>query len=342
MSKLVCSTSWHSVGCTFLDWSINYLSGQDKILNQRLGWIDLVDNPVEKINAHGHKKNHPSGLEQTTNCVNFLQQHSEFATMYPIPLSPNKAATELGKNISNIDQEDWIKISDYTNVEYNQMLHWLDDQKAKIIVVATDKTSPLYITANIRSHDLLFHVEKTPESVQEIRDSKDHVFFKDSVSTWGRLGLINLWDVRERLALDSRPFHITSELLNLSFNHFWIDSRDLWFNGNKKITEILNWADIDIDQSRVNQWTEVYKQWQSIQISSLEFQFNYQHMVDCVVNGWSYPINLTFDQEVVIQHCLIYQHNLNLKTWQLEKFPSNTNQLHELLESNIHPVAKIY
>jgi hypothetical protein len=327
MSKLVCSTSWHPVGCTFLDWSINYLSGQHKTLNRNLGWIKLVDNPVQNINAHGHKKNHPSGLEQTADYVNFLQQQSEFVTMYPFPLSFDKAALLLEKNISNIVQDDWAKIVAYVNTEYNQMLHWLDDHKAKIIFVATDKTSPLYFTNDRTQHQLSY---------------SDQAFFKDSVSKWTELKLDNIWDVRERLALDTRPFDITSESMDLSFDHFWINSQDLWFNGAKKIVEILNWAEVDIDQSRVNQWTEVHKQWQRIQLSALEFQLNYQHIVDCVINGWSFPINLTFAQEVVIQHCLIYQHNLNLKTWQLEKFPSNTNHLHQLLEPNIHPVAKIY
>ena len=47
---------------------------------------------------------------------------------------------------------------------------------------------------------------------------------------------------------------------------------------------------------------------------------------DAIVHNWYYEIdNLTFEQEVIIQHCLIYQHGLNLKTRQLEKFPSNTH-----------------
>jgi hypothetical protein len=72
----------------------------------------------------------------------------------------------------------------------------------------------------------------------------------------------------------------------------------------------------------------------------LEFCYNYKHIVDSVVNNWYYQIDLTFEQEVVIQHCLIYQHNLNLKTWELTKFPSNTQDLHKLLEPNIHPITQ--
>ena len=43
-------------------------------------------------------------------------------------------------------------------------------------------------------------------------------------------------------------------------------------------------------------------------------------------------------QEAFIQRELIYKHNLNLKTFQLEKF-INTQQLHNLLEPNIHPLG---
>jgi hypothetical protein len=47
-------------------------------------------------------------------------------------------------------------------------------------------------------------------------------------------------------------------------------------------------------------------------------------------------------QESVIQHFLLYKHNLNLKTFGLEKF-ENTLQLHNLLEPNVyHQLEKIY
>jgi hypothetical protein len=73
----------------------------------------------------------------------------------------------------------------------------------------------------------------------------------------------------------------------------------------------------------------------------LQFEYNYKHIVESIVNNWSYPIDLTFDQEIVIQHCLIYHYGLNLKTWQLEKFPNNTQDLHKLLEPNIHPLGDL-
>ena len=64
--------------------------------------------------------------------------------------------------------------------------------------------------------------------------------------------------------------------------------------------------------------------------------------VDEIVDDILYnrPRNLIdFDldllQEAIIQQKLIKTYNLNLKNWQLECF-TNTQQLHSLLEPNIH------
>ena len=53
--------------------------------------------------------------------------------------------------------------------------------------------------------------------------------------------------------------------------------------------------------------------------------------------------NLDIVRESTIQHVLIYKHGLTLKSWGLEKFPNNTQDLHLLLEPNIyHEVEDIY
>ena len=57
-------------------------------------------------------------------------------------------------------------------------------------------------------------------------------------------------------------------------------------------------------------------------------------------NDYDYALpRLTLKQESIIQHCLIYWHNLNLKTWGLTHFPNNARLLHQLLEPNIHTVT---
>ena len=98
-----------------------------------------------------------------------------------------------------------------------------------------------------------------------------------------------------------------------------------------------------MDPQRFNQWLPIYQQWASRQLKILDFCHEVSHIIDSIVNNWDYQLgDLSFEQEVVIQHYLIYKHNLNLKTWQLEKFPSNTKDLHKLLETNTHSVPVIY
>lgn len=342
MTELVCCTSKYSVGCTFLDWSINYLKGESKFFNRTLGWIDLVDDPVDLLNAHGHRKNHPGGFLETCEYVEFIQKNSDFASLYPCPLLFYSAATALNQSLINIDDTAWKKVVDYRNHDYNQLLQWLDQQGAKIIFVSANKTLPLYVNSEIRATKVALHHNNTPESIDEIRQGIDLVFFQDSVNRWKEMGLDNVWDVRERLALDIRPFNPIEEEVDFSINHYWVDCQELWFNGDKKIPEILDWLKIKIDPLRLDQWLYVYHKWRNLQLNTLSFQIKCDHIVKCIVNNWSHPINLTFNQEVIIQHCLIYQYNLNLKTWNLNKFPNNTKDLHFLLEENIHPVENIY
>ena len=69
--KIIATSSIHSVGATFMDWSILFLSGQKEYYYQPTRqFINVTTNPLENLynqrgpaeelkNAHGHKKNHP-------------------------------------------------------------------------------------------------------------------------------------------------------------------------------------------------------------------------------------------------------------------------------------------
>jgi hypothetical protein len=339
MAKLVCSTSYQSIGCTFLDWSIQYLSGQTQMLNKKLGWIDVSSDPLNSTNAHGHIKNHPDGLVKSQSCAKYLLEHADFATMYPHPLYVSTAAGKLGKDILNMNQSDWQQITEYCHTDYNQMLSSLSAQGAKIIFVRMNKNMPLYHLPSLRAVGKMKQNGHTPTSIEDIRNINDLLFFKDSVETWNNLDLTDIWDIRERTALNIRPFESVDDSIDSSIEHYCMDSSDWWLNGHEKILDIMSWANVVVQQNRFDHWLSVYHHWKSIQLKLLDFQFNYHHIIECILNNKECFIDLTFDQEVVIQHCLIYHHNLNLKTWQLSKFPNNTQDLHKLLEPNIHPVT---
>ena len=126
-------------------------------------------------------------------------------------------------------------------------------------------------------------------------------------------------------------------------SHFYAESESMWYDGKITIEQLMKFLNIPIDKTLWDRWVDVYNKWQQLQLEILKFGINFDHIINSIVNNWYYEIgNLTFELEVIIQHYLIYKHGLNLKTWQLEKFPSNTQDLYKLLEPNIHPVPSIY
>jgi hypothetical protein len=337
--KKVCVTSLQSIGCTFVDWSIQFLSGQLKYYNiAKKSWYDISYDPITKINSHGHLKNHPSGYDKTVNFVNegSLVNQSVFS-FYPYPKHLDEVLNGTGIVLDEVYKpEIFAKVQQTRLDDYNKIFEFCNQQDIKTIFVANDCRTALYhITP--RSLDRFLASNKVPTSVTELKNEHQQIFFSKSIETWEKLGLTEIWDVRERLALDCRFFNLTEDdKVNLVHPHLWINCQDLWYRPVEVIKKIFEYIEIDIDPTRFEHWLSVCTEWQKIQLDLLEFSYNYQHIVDAIINNWYYEIDLTFDQEVVIQHCLIYNHNLNLKTWQLSKFPNNTQDLHKLLEPNIH------
>lgn len=347
MKKIICTASPSSVGCTFIDWSIHFLSGADRFYSVKdHDWIPLSSNPINKINAHGHKKNHPSGLANTQNYVELFQNTpGQIFSFYPFPLYADSACRSLGYDPPKLLKADLTK-----KIQVKQQEDWADTinyclgQDVKVIYVDIDQKNILY-TKVARSLDRLFFEDRRPQTIQEVSEHIDDLFFQNKFNEWQQQGLVNIWDKREFLALCRRPFENYFE--NWSFDrtqpHLSINSSSLWYNGQHTIKKIIKFCGLTIDEQRWKSWLSIYLEWQQIQFEILEFIFNCQHIVDAIVNNWYYELDdLTFEQEVIIQHCLIYQHGLNLQTWQLEKFPANAQDLHELLEPNIHQIESIY
>lgn len=342
--KMFAVSSYHSVGCSFLDWSIHYLSGKKDFYSIKTrSWGPLSLDPVSKLNAHGHKKNHPRGLDRTKECVKLLKNISGITSCYPTPLTINECADKLGIEInSNTSQQDFEKIFSKQKQDFVDTINYIADQSNGLIYVDTAPESVLYL---IESRAREGTVAKPPDghtlySLEHIKKDYQELFFKKSIDTWSSHKLTTKWDERERLALCSRPFEFDSVDIALKSPHLKIDSRSLWVNGENVVKKSLVHLELELDPSRLESWQKIYKKWQLPQIQNLEFIFNCQNIVNAIIKNLWLEIDLTFEQEVVIQHCLIYNHNLNLKTWQLEKFPNNTQILHQLLEPNIHPINK--
>jgi hypothetical protein len=163
-------------------------------------------------------------------------------------------------------------------------------------------------------------------------------YFDNSLNNFEK----NIWDLRELVALNFDYFKASNLYLgniNRNINHLYIDSNDLWYNGEECLKRIFRYLDKDIESSQLISWRDVYKEWQNTQLKILQFNWYLPAIVDSIVHDYNFDLNflnLTLLQEAVIQGHLIRYHNLNLKCYGLEKFPSNTRDLHLLLEENTH------
>lgn len=333
-------TSNQSVGCTFVDWSMHFLSGQDRFYSMHEGWIPLSDQPLTGQNAHGHKRNHPEGQEETAKAIDLLRTQSGVRSFYPtsltIPIAAKKLAIDLS---SQLDQHRTKQIVEFCSKDFNTLLHNITDQKIKLIYINLDPDCLPYLAGKPRSNQ---HTVKKYGSTgqsfshEEIENDFQDLFFADSKETWRSKNLTEIWDERERLALCTDPFDQKGLDINFDFEHRWVSARYLWSDTEHVISSLLDYVGLPIDKSRQDRWRTICQQWIKIQRDRIRFSIEYLHIVECIINGWYMEIDLDFYQEVIIQHCLIYYHGLNLKTWNLRKFPSNTKDLHALLEPNIH------
>jgi hypothetical protein len=358
MNNKVAIISGQSVGGTFLDWSIHWLSGADKFYNCDLGWIDLVDDPIMTLNAHGlsahgHQKNHPGGFKRTVKVINQLAQ---IDTNLILSLYSTIPGISIYLKESNIDAKDISAhsndILEFQKNDFSKMWDLCYDRGYKLIYLKSTDTVALQ---NIRVlTPITDHSKKDYNSVDEYRQAFLNLFFnKDLVSWEGQLNMTNIWDRREFIALNVRPF-VASDLpnywnfdesTNFRLPHYYLNANDFYVDGKRVLLEILDYLEVEVNDDRLDKWISVYDKWRQPHLNTLKFSSNINYIIDSIINNYYYnlkPLKLDLWQEAIIQHILIYKHGLNLKTWGLEKFPNNTQELHTLLESNIHKIKDIY
>ena len=336
MKTIVAIHSVAPVGGTFLDWSIHYLSKRKIHFNcKSKSWQPLVDNPLTKQTAHSHSKNHPSGVQALKECLDTFHHNgfiSGLHSLYPYYQEYNYWANQLGFNVNNLSNDNWKTIELYQQDELNEIAQ----------ICQSDNIKNIEIDMNPRWAPYFFTPRVVPPWLQEITN---YHWLSDFAINSSYEKNLEIWDLREKLALDIRPFKFTTLRtgLNRTLPHFYIGTEDLWFAGLTTLPKILDWLELSLDKDRFNKWTLVYSKWQQIQLNSLQFVWQLPKIIDATINNHYHLLpNLTLLQEAMILHCLIYLHNVNIKNWQLIKFPKNTQQLHLLLEHNQHTLDQHY
>lgn len=319
------------VGGTFLTWSLHYLAGHTDHFNFRAqSWEKLTHDPITQLNAHGFNSNQPrlgTELADVEQCLSIL---------------------------SNITTDNFHSIYFHNLNRYNS---WSPDtllsvqktmaQCEKTIVLCNQEKNNLYHAS--QESRILTQKYTNPDiknnSYQEQHNDFVEYFFKDSLDHWNQQNLNNIWDYREFLALNLRPFHFISILpyIDRKLGHYELDCVELYTMFDSTVDQLFDYLNLKIDADRKQQWQIVYNKWKKIHQNRLNFSHHFDKIISCILDGYYLDLTrfeLDIVQEACIQHKLIYSHNLNLKTWNLDKF-NNTQQLHHLLEPNLHPLNNI-
>lgn len=319
MVKITSIITDPAIGGTFLTWSIHYLAGHDVTYNALDNqWIPISHNPIGKINAHNFKSNHPwVDLGQFDKTLDSLinTKTDSFHTLYVHQLSQGQEETKLAYN----------KLKQASN---------------KTVLVTGISRYPLYQCSYTKRHKTRISADQVLSTGDDFFKYEVETYFNNSADIWKSLDLTDIWDKREFMALNYRPFSESGikEQFDFTQQHFRIEPIQLWTDLESRLDNLFEFKEVQLNKDRLVKWVPIYHQWQKIHSNRLSFVWYFEDILEYIINGYYMDLthfNLDISQEAAIQHALLYRHNLNLKTWQLEKF-IDTKQLHSLLEPNIY------
>jgi hypothetical protein len=363
MSKKFCIYSGsNSVGATFFDWSVLWLSGATKHYWTKIGqkqpgipgWRELTPAPLTDVNSHGYAKNNPCGSAEVQECIDVLDSLNteDLTSFFPMHINADDALLKLGINlpVNNVkhDMDKYYSdIFDYQQQDCVGM--WQLCQENQIPILYLKLTNPIMYKDFSRSKNLRRWL--LPGEVNHDEFDHDYMttFFSKSLDQWKQGSMeFHRWDRREFLALNLRPWEekLMEGKVDFTIPHLYLDAQELWYDGLNTMIKTLDYLGLKLDDSRLDHWNNVYTEWQQIQFVHLAFTWNFDHIIECIINGRSHDLSrykLSLVKEAMMQHALIYKHGLTLKGWGLENFPDDTKDLHQLLEPNVyHDVEDLY
>ena len=320
----------HNIGAHFLIWSMYYLSKQDRYLSNNGILEDLP------MGAGENKKrfHHFSGirLEGYKQIKQFCETSNNHALIHGVAMTMSTAAKELDFDINNLLPDESRELFEYIQQDSENLLNWA---AVNLPVIFVDYYNNDYTSILYNDRFPLFLYQPVEDSVTLYSD----LFFPDNKKLFDD----NLWDKRERISLGIPYLFDKLEYYTFdkSQKHLYYTSDDIWNDLPTIVYEMANFLSLTIDEDRFLNWMHIYSEWRLNHDPF--FARHLDRIVNAIVNNEYLSLQrfkLNLYKEALIQSKLIYDHNLNLKTWKLEKFPENTQELHKLLEPNIHQVDR--
>ena len=328
---------FHGTGAHFILWSMYFLSGQTLAYSSTLGLIPVFDFLKNNLKKNFHRQ---SAYEVTT-----VEEAIELVNNFPdVPVinvyvrhrHQNTIALEyFNRQFTELNPDETTYVLDLQSKYIDNLLQWIQSNNYPLVFVDLLKEDYLATVYNNRFQVDLNQVERS--SQLDVLKSYHDCFFKKSNCAFDT----NVWDLRESLAINLQLERHKSgyNYVNKIKPHLYLNSDDIWNFFDSKIQNLLEFCNLQLDKTKLPSWQQVYNRWR-LNLRP-EFSRNIDYIVNSIIQGYYADLssyNMAFEHETIIQAKLIQCHNLNFKTWQLEKFPSNTQDLHKLLEPNIHTI----
>lgn len=299
-------------GGTFFDWSLHYLAGDEQhlVLNLLTNhtcepiqeiWARVPNDPLESLTAHRHRKTHPSTLLQISTFFDVLRkkpQQDLFSFYFVDRMGPGVTSTCYREiALANADVQFFSFRFDETDISH---LFALQIEKIK-------GTWHRYVTLTAG------HKEPNNMPIWEQREMIA-LFYFECVRNQSVSG--DLDDVQNHLCMNWKHF----------INAF-----------DDYVITLLEWLDIRVDENRWAHWLDIYHKWQKT--LSRDFFQCLPEILHNITNNVDYDLsrfNMSTAKEIVIEHLLIQEHGVCLRSFGLLCMPNNTRDWHALLEPNIY------
>ena len=337
MKKIIAATSKDSIGNTFLTWSIYYLSGTNVnpwiTPDWELELRELTSNPMDKINAHLHKKIHKAGTDNLERTLDIIEAGPDLLyCLYPTGYPFYVVAEKLYPGIPTTTK-------DLTTDQINNIMQYRGDTTANIATICTQRGVKWIHVANTTQYDSYM-----PRQLEGFlrEDATATTWEEKYIRTfnWSYPGKLTaeqeIWDRRETIALNF--IYDTSEASpdwDFSQPNYTIEARALWYDLEYYIKQIMAYCDVDVDYTRWDHWCTIYRQWQKLWLKNNRLPRNIEHVCRAILNSWDHDLaqyELNWLDECYILHKLITDHSTTIKGYGLERFPANTRDFKNLTE----------
>ena len=295
---MIAFTSQLPAGATFMDWSWHWLKGSDSVWNEEKGWVPITNDPTQEINAHGHSKNHPIGLDEWKSFLESAHhQKDKDISFYPV-----------------------IKHTGDNDLEFVDNINWLVKQKIGVEVIKNTEELPI---GPARTGNRNFFPEAYLMSDPSIDKGMSLNKLREHAS-------IRLWSQQKSWLkkIETEFQRLDNEVLITTDKEWTTDSEGV-------MTEIFTRYKVAMIPDRLDHWRVVSKKWQEgcrkVQ------QFYYQQMpkiADMIVAGEDMDLgklDLSGLDECLLMHQLMKSHGKRLLLPD-ENFPKNTKDLHRFLK----------